>query len=673
MDLELLLGILRNALLMLGLFVIYELSYLFPAHWQRARLVATALLAAGICLVIMMNPYVMGPGMVYDTRTIVISVIALSFGPLPTAVTVVLAIAYRWWLGGIGMWMGIATILASALIGLIWRRAIFPRSLQVRWKWLNLYFMGLAVHLALLACMRLLPTQIMWTSLRQMALPVMVVYPLATVLLGMLLLHQRERTETIAQLRQSEERFQTLFNRAPMGYQSLDRAGRFLDVNQQWLEALGYKREEVIGRWFGSFMPTEDRPAFEERFARFKEQGKVRCEVRLIHRSGELVYFAIIGRIGYDENGALMQTYCILQDITEQKQVEADLLFANDHDGLTGLYNRRYLEQELAHLQAQAQYPISVIIGDLDGLRMINDAFGHTRGDQLICLTGEMLSQCARPGDVVSRVGGDEYMLLLPNTDATSAHAMMQKISEAFQTYNDRVAESALGVYISLGYGTMDSPADTYQDALRVAEDYMYQRKVLVDKSPHSSILKSITMAMQERSFETESHAERLVQITRHIGVAMGLEEQDLDHLHMLSKLHDIGKVGIADGVLNKAGPLTAEEWVEMKKHPEIGYRITSALPTLTVVAEAVLSHHERWDGGGYPRGLVAEQIPLPARILAVADAYDAMTEQRPYRAPLTHEAALAEIARCAGSQFDPEVAQVFLGLARDEKFANGF
>ncbi|HAS74005.1 MAG TPA: hypothetical protein DCS67_07665 [Clostridiales bacterium UBA8960] len=191
----------------------------------------------------------------------------------------------------------------------------------------------------------------------------------------------------------------------------------------------------------------------------------------------------------------------------------------------------------------------------------------------------------------------------------------------------------------------------------------MNQSKLLEKNSSHSAILASIKATMFEKSHETEEHAERIAQLSRKVGLKLNLSQIELDHIELLATLHDIGKVGIAEHILNKAGPLDDAEWNEMKKHPEIGYRIAMSSPNLAPIAEYILHHHERWDGNGYPQKLRGTDVPLLSRILSVVDSYDAMTEDRIYRKAMTHDAAIEEIQKCAGTQFDPQIAKIFMQM----------
>jgi len=214
---------------------------------------------------------------------------------------------------------------------------------------------------------------------------------------------------------------------------------------------------------------------------------------------------------------------------------------------------------------------------------------------------------------------------------------------------------------ISFGYATRTSLEESVESTFKVAEDLMYRRKILERKSLHSSVMCSIRATLFEKSHETEEHAQRLVDLSKQVGVILGLSDRELDELELSSALHDIGKMSIDQRILLKPGDLTANEWEQVKKHPETGCRIAMACMELSHIAEYILSHHERWDGKGYPHGLKGENIPLLSRIIAVVDAYDAMTQDRPYRKALSAEEAMAEVVRNAGTQFDPEIARVFI------------
>ncbi|HWQ30804.1 MAG TPA: HD domain-containing phosphohydrolase, partial [Negativicutes bacterium] len=364
-----------------------------------------------------------------------------------------------------------------------------------------------------------------------------------------------------------------------------------------------------------------------------------------------------------DDGGSIFGNVIVFRDVTMEKQRDAEVRYLGYHDSLTGLYNRAYFEEALTRLDDGEHLPLGLIMGDSNGLKMINDAFGHEEGDKLLkSITGIFRSICGSEG-IVARVGGDEFAIILPNTSTEKMNDMVSRIKQQcnFESSEPICASIALGAAIK-SEGEQD-----IGDIYKLAEDRMYNNKLIESKSIRNSILASLKKTLEERTHETEAHGQRLKELSTRTGRFLGLYDNELDDLSLLAMLHDIGKIAIPDFILGKRGSLNQEEWRIMKGHCEIGYRIAVASPELAHIAGLILSHHERWDGNGYPQGLAGEDIPLLSRIIAVVDAYDAMTNDRSYHRAIPREEALEEIKRCSGTQFDPfiveKVERVIVGM----------
>jgi diguanylate cyclase (GGDEF)-like protein len=344
-----------------------------------------------------------------------------------------------------------------------------------------------------------------------------------------------------------------------------------------------------------------------------------------------------------------------------QKIYEEQLKFLAIHDQLTGLYNRVYFENELKRLGGSCSYPVTLISADLDGLKLINDTFGQKEGDRVLQVCAELLKKPLRKGDILARVGGDEFQAILPHADQFVAEAIVENVNNMVEQYNQN--NSRLPISISIGYAVSVDPDLSLDEVVKSANAVMRLDKQNRSESARSKVVKALLAALSERDFIAGGHAERLEDLCVKVGLEIGLDKNSIANLSLLAQVHDLGKVGIPDRILFKFSNLNEEEWQIMKQHPEIGCRIAQTTPELEPVADLILKHHEKWDGSGYPLGLEKTEIPVECRILAIVDAYDAMTNDRPYRKAKSDSEALQEIERYSGRQFDPELVKVFMSI----------
>jgi len=372
-----------------------------------------------------------------------------------------------------------------------------------------------------------------------------------------------------------------------------------------------------------------------------------------------------------DDSGRTCRIVGIATDITDLKVGEEKLRYLSLHDPLTGLYNRVYFEEEISRIEKTRHGTVGILSCDVDGLKLVNDTLGHDQGDRLLAAAAKVIRNSFRGGDLAARIGGDEFAVILPNTTRSAVENACQRIQEGVASYNAITPELPLS--ISVGFAIRNGSHKNLKDVYKEADNHMYRKKLYRTQSIRSTIVSTLINTLNARDLTTERHTSRLEKLLVRMAILIGLPESETADLSLFARFHDIGKVGISDAILLKEGPFTPEEWAEMKRHCEIGYRIALSASDLVPIADWVLKHHEWWDGRGYPLGIKGEEIPVECRLLAIADAYEALTSARPYRRPCSHWEAVAELCRYAGTQFDPELLEMFVkmleGLFRELEF----
>ncbi len=464
-----------------------------------------------------------------------------------------------------------------------------------------------------------------------------------------------ERKHAEDALRVSEEKYRLLFENAVEAILVIQNE-EIKMCNPKTSVLTGYSNQELIKMKFTDFVYEEDKEktlAFHKKRLKGME-GSSKQQFRIRKKDKEIRWIESDGiKIDWNGEDATLQ---FAVDITKRKSTEDKILYLSYFDQLTGLYNRRFYEEELKRLDNKRNLPLTLLMADVNGLKLTNDAFGHISGDKLLKAVADIMKKELRKDDVLARIGGDEFILLLPKTDNIEAQLIMERLrSRIANTVIDKITAS-----VSFGFETKREESEDIEKIFSQAEDYMYKRKLLESASMKSEMITLITRSLYEKDKSEQLHSERVADLCKKTAQVMNFEGYQIAEIELLGMLHDIGKIGLDQSVLKDNKTLSEKEWKEIKKHPETGYHILKSVSEFSHIAEYVLCHHERPDGKGYPRGVKGCDIPIQSRILCIAEAYDSMTQNH-YKEPISGTEAINKLIINSGTQFDEEIVKIFI------------
>jgi len=651
-----------NIMFLLIISVVYT-TYPFKDY---KKLFSNTLLV-GFCIGVlgilsMFYPMVVAQGVIFDSRSIIVAVSAMTFGFVPALIAAVMMAFVRIFLGGSGMLAGIAIIFVSFVIGSLWRKFRF-KKVSAREHYLGIEFliMGLIIHLGVYLCLFLLPRELHATIFQTMALPILLYAPIGFYLLCLLLFNQARRIETVSELRKSERQFKTIFEQSPIGMSLTDLiTGEIRNVNQSYLDLLGLERKELMGKTWDKFTHPDDKnnSAGMTEKMRLGERGPFNFDKRFIRKDGSTVWGNLSLCVFDPADDTTLESLCMTLDVSERKSEEDRVRYASTHDALTGFYNRTHFEEQVNNFSSEGRLPLTVAFGDVNGLRIINEAFGRDQGNLLLQKISSIIKDKLGEGTYASRVGGDEVALVFFNTTIGEAELIIKDIRDQV---SETLVMDSVRTSISFGLCEMTASDDDINEVIKRAEKDVDTRKLM--ESPHmrGRAVYAIINTLHEKNKREELHSRRVSDFCEALAKALEMSDWQVSEMKLLGLMHDIGKIAISESILNKEGKLTDKEWQEMKRHPEIGYRILYSVEDMAGLASYVLAHHERYDGKGYPKGLKGLEIPLQSRIVTIADSFDAMTAERTYRESVTPKDAASELKKHAGTQFDPTLAKVFV------------
>jgi len=471
-----------------------------------------------------------------------------------------------------------------------------------------------------------------------------------------------DQKEMEAKIYKEREQFKTTLLSVGDAIISTNKQGEINVMNNVAENLTGWKKEEARGK------PLEEVLKTINEFTRKESQNPAKKALKLgkvvemenhtilISKDGKEIPIEDSAAPIKDRDGQINGAVIVFRDFTEKRKKQKEIEYLSFHDNLTGLYNRRYMEDSIKRLDTNRNLPLSIIVADVNGLKLTNDAYGHKMGDRLLKVVGKILKKSCRQEDIICRVGGDEFLILLPNVDEKKSENIIERVTKESQsTKLDSVIIS-----LALGSATKNSKNKNILEVYKEADNKMYKNKLKYGRIMRNKTIETVLINLNNKYDNEQIHTERVSQYCVSIAEAMNLTNKEIEDAKIAGALHDIGKIVVPPEILNKKSGLNEDDWETIKKHSATSYQLLKSVDEYAHLAEAVLYHHEKLDGSGYPEGLKDKEIPLLSKIITVADAYEAMTANRPYQRKKNKLEAVEELKKYSGSQFDKDIVEIF-------------
>lgn len=648
-----------NVILLFGLVFMVSLTDQKHNESKLPGKVLFGIVIGFITIIVMMNGFQLESGVIYDTRSVLIAVTGLFFSSVTSIIAAIIAIGYRIYLGGDGVYAGVLTIFFSIGIALLWKSFLIKKIHYNRH--IKLYLFGLSIHIAMLLSQLAIPYPKSIEVLVMIGPVVLIIYPIATMLVSLAIINHDDRVEAQQIIKKSEEKYRTLVNNSQLGIIQFNREGVIQIANKAFTDILESDRKTWIGKNLYSnnseitYEALEkclsgNTTIFEDIHVSPNRDIPLRIRFSPIYDQKE-----VVGGIG------------IIEDLTKQYNLERDIKELQRKDILTKLYNRAAFDHFLFSEQEESVYPISIVTFDINTFQIINTSFGYEVGNEVLVEIAKVFLKEREENRNYKgfRIGGDEFALVMLQTEFVKAFEVSKRIEETVKSLDKFKFSLNMSSGVSTVLDKDSSIIDTFNNALKD----MANNKIYAGSSISLKTIDLIMSTLFAKSVRERMHSERVSLISKKIAEKYKLGTAFTNRVALAGKLHDIGKITVSEDILDKPGKLSEAEYSKIKKHSETGFKILSSVSEYLDIANVVLSHHERWDGLGYPRGLRNHEAPLESRIINVADAFDAMTVDRPYRKAFTTDRAVQELKDYAGKQFDPDVVNKFIELYEQNEF----